>query len=463
MTDKTTGFVAYGSGDSSIILETPLTSQASVLTPTIGPAGNERTAGSISYDSELGITYADGSNAAASWTDAGVFGVMGYAYQVSYEIETKFISELSPDASGNIGGSEGITHTAAQANVAFHSLSDSIGAGSYGKANAFRQAANSAFWPKASNQNAAGTPSRGVHSVGKDRFCLVTMSVIGDKVDLYIDRGLQGTGSNANGGDAVERFYIGSDRGNTDRGLHSGYHIRNLVVSSRPVNIPVLDKTRKIVWLGDSFTNQAGQAYGTNLFDAKVEISLEREFHKRGIGIGEQSFNSVSGGTWWDDGATIQTALPAAIADDGDIYMLYGGWNDCSQNTGASLNAGTEAGLKLVIDDIIAITRASAIVIINQTAFQGLSTHPGSQYNGNVHRFNTMLKTLAAYAETVKAGWGDKVFISNAFAACDGDSIPDNYSKGGLSGAFDDQHPSAYQSTVVGKTAGISVISNVLK
>ena len=166
---------------------------------------------------------------------------------------------------------------------------------------------------------------------------------------------------------------------------------------------------------------------------------------------------------WFDDGTSIQTELANAVAADGDVYILYGGWNDSALNSGASLNPGTEAGIKTAIDDIIANTRASAIVIVNQTAFEGLSTHLGSQYNPNVNRFNAMLDTLPAYAETVEAGWGDKVFVSDAFTACGGNNMHADYTKGGMSGAEDDQHPSAKQSSIVGPLIGSTIINNVLK
>jgi len=461
MTD-TTGFVGYGSGDTSIILETPLTSQASVLTPTIGVAGTEKTAASIIYDSELGITYVDGSNAVVSFVDSSL-NVMKYGYQISFEIETKFIAEVFTSSGGVVCGSDGIEHEAVDSNFAAYALTDAAGSNVIGKAFPFRQSTTNSWWMRALSQFTSGTPSRGIQSIGKDRFCLFTVSVVGDKIDFYIDKGLIGTASNAHLGVDVGRLFIGNDRGNTNRGLRDGYHIRNLVVSTRPVGVPVLPVTRKFVWLGDSFTSNAGVAYGSPLFDAKCEITLQRKFHDLGIGIGEQDFYFVSGGTWWNDGTTIQAELSNAVAADGDVYILYGGWNDCALNSGASLNAGTEAGLKLAIDDIIANTRASAIVIVNQTAFQGLSTHTGADYNGNVGRFNTMLKTLPAYAETVEAGWGAKTFISDAFSACGGNNMPADYTKGGMSGAEDDQHPSAKQSSIVGPTAASTIINNVLK
>lgn len=455
-------FVEYGSGDSSIILQSSLCSQADVLSPAVGPSGAEKTEADIDYDSTLGMTIADGSNAVVSWTDATVFGQMNNQYQYSFEIETAFIAERNTDATGAICGSQGIEHSSAVSNFAATVLSNTAGSATYGKFYPFRQSANDSWWMRAMQQNLTGTSSEGIHTIGKDRFCTVTVSVMGDRIWLYIDKGLIDVADNAHQGSVIERFFAGSDRGNTNRGLHSGYRMRNLVVSTRPVCLPVTPKLRKIVFIGDSFTNQAGAAIGSTIFDATVEVSLQRVLQKKGLGIGQQVFQSVSGGTWENDGTTIQAVVADAIAEDGDIYVLYGGWNDCAKNSGASINAAVTTDYQDVISSIITGTRASAILCINQTAFQGLSTHPGSTYNPNVARFNAIVDASPAYAETVESGWGDKTFVVDAFTATGGNGMPANYTKGGLSGADDDQHPSANQTTIVGELIGNTILSKVL-
>ena len=212
----------------------------------------------------------------------------------------------------------------------------------------------------------------------------------------------------------------------------------------------------------------------SSLFGKKVTIqgqdengkSFERELARHGFIVGQIVYRGVSGGTWRNSGKTIQSALPSALADNGDIYILYGGANDVLEASPPGiLNPDVLDAIKNVVSSIITTVNPEAIIIVTQTPIQGDSTNGRNNPAHNAYgvpMLNTYFKNIPAYAENVSTGWQEKIFIADVYTAL-GNPMPDNYTKGGLDPTLDDIHPSAFQASRVGQIIGETIRNNVLK
>ncbi len=445
----TNAIISFGSNDPSVIMQSSLTSAASIISITGGSV-----TGSPSFDPVKGML--PGATGGAYFQ--GNFLNTQYAGQLSIEVEKTLISQPSPDQiSGGIGGSEGYNHLV-DGWLTLLDIRSADGTAIAGLGLTNLAAVGGGY----AQTNYIGL---GVHSAGKSDFVRVTLSWVGDTCDLYIDGLLQNTISGRAAGLDFGRIAVGYSPPGSSR--EQNYYIRNLVLSSQPVTFPVHPLLSNIVIYGDSFASQANPyLIGSTHFDSTAGFQLIRDMNNVGMSIGHLVLKDYPGQVLNKNPDSNQISfqlgtnrfggtadkLTDVVNANADYVIIMGGTNDA---TGDAAERGAvapsfAADLLSMCRTILNNPQTKGIIMQTLMSAKGNSTYATPTYVANVAAVNATIKALPAAWDSMYPGEMGKVKVVDTFSATGGELAAANMENGTLTGELNDLHPAAFASVISG-------------
>lgn len=447
-----TGIVAFGSSDPSVLMQSSLTSAVSITA-----VGGGTVTGSPSFDPVKGML--PGATGGAYFQNTYLNSQ--YAGQLSVEVEKTFIAQPSPDEiSGGIGGSEGYNH---QANgwvtiLDVRSADNATPLAGVGLTN-LAAVGGSLFQ--------ANFTGKGVHSAGKTDFVKVTISWVGNTGELYIDGLLHNTITLPPVGSPSRLDFGRIAIGYSPPGSYriQNYYIRNLVLSSRPVSFPPNPLLNKVVIYGDSFASQANPyAIGSTHFDATAGFQIIRNMNNRGFPIGQIVLKAYPGEVLNKSPAANQVSfqlgtnsyggtadkLTDVVNANADYVIIMGGTNDATGDaaTRGFIAPSYAADLLSMCRTILDNPQTKGVIVQTITSTKGNALYATPTYVANVAAINAIIKALPDTWDATYPSDKGKVKVVDVFAATGGEAAAPNMLKGTLTGALDDLHPAAFASVI---------------
>jgi lysophospholipase L1-like esterase len=443
------GIIAFGSGDPSVVMQSSLTSPASVT--------------AVSGGSITGSPRFDPVDGMLPGATGGVYFSRNFlgtanAGQLSFEVQRRLISQPSPDQiSGGIGGSQGFNHLADGwlTLVSIGTASDAPFAG-------LGLTELAALGGGCAQTNFSGL---GVHSAGKSGFVRVTLSWSGNSCDLYVDGLLENTVNGTAAGADVGAIAVGYSPPDSYR--EQNYYIRNLVLSNQPVRFPVHPRLSTVVIYGDSFASQSNPyLIGSTHFDATAGFQLIRDMNNAGMSIGRLILKDYPGQVLNKNPEPSQTSfqlgtnrfggtadkLTDVVNANADYVIVMGGTNDA---TGDAAERGAvapsfAADLLSMCRTLLDNPRTKGIVIQTLMSAKGNATYATPTYVANVAAVNAIIRALPRTWDSTYSAEIGKIKVVDTFTATGGESAARNMENGTLTGALNDLHPAAFASVISG-------------
>lgn len=446
-----TGIIPFGSNDPAVLVQSSMTSAASVAEV---PGGS--VVGSPEFDAIKGLR--PDANGGALFQ--GTYPNTRSEGQLSIEVERTFIAQPSPDAiSGGVGGSEGYDHladgwlqfidarAADDASIAALGLTKlaAVGGGMY----------QTTFIGK------------GVHSAGKSDFVRVTLSWSGNVCELYVDGLLHNSitipPEGASGRVDIAKIAVGYSPPGSFRVRN--FYFRNLVLANRPVNFATHPQLSKVVIYGDSFASQTNPyLIGSTHFDATAGYQLIRDMNNRGMSIGQLLLKDYSGQVLNKSPSAGQASFQLGLnrfggTDDkltdvvnanADYVIIMGGTNDATGDAAGrgTVSASFAADLLSMCRAILNNAHTKGVIVQTIMSAKGNAAYASPVYDANVAAINASILALPAVWDSAYAAENGKVKVVDTFTATGGEGAAPNMIKGTLTGALDDLHPAAFASVI---------------
>jgi lysophospholipase L1-like esterase len=447
------GILPYDSTDASIILRCDCRSLAEVT----AAGGVEPNAGTNEFDATLGFK-ALGTNGGLRFVEPAGFAALDLAGQVSFEIESKAISDVN---AGILSDGENWG-----ANTYLLLLRDSTAA------NYLRLLIDSAerFFMsevKASSSGGASPSSSTVRSTtfGKDRFARVTVSWQGNQYSLYVDgrwlfTGLRNAYPSARIGTRVV-LLSGDGLGNS----LAGYYARNLLVSTKPVSFASHPAIKRPAFVGHSFVGRVRYVPTESYRDHGIGQAVGAAINARGI---EWNFPSSNAAAFFTSGATIlrsggspiKTDLDLMIAYKPDLVVYIGGTNDAINAAFLTNKAQIVDDLKLDIIDALGV--AQRMVVCNVPSVIGNSAnYATSQRDEYVRQLNAEIAALPAWWDATYPARAGALVVADLWSALGGANPPAANFWGTALGTFTDLHPSAAGNLLIGREIGQAIAATL--
>jgi len=424
MTQYIPGIIPFGSDDETIIKSCSLKSAAIVS------AASGVEIGSPTYDSELGVLVG---------TDGGIrfdLSALGYSAldnggQFSIEVESVWISSQSSS-----DGAGGYDHTTNEYLISHGDGNPPTNAGRH------RMNLSEQFIAqmKTTDAQTANTHT----SLGKSRFCTVTISWIGNTMSIYVDGIISQISTFTQYADMFKFVWLGDYAGGSNGSILNHY-IRNFHISTRPVMIPKHRKLTPLAFFGDSFVS-VGERYqggvlaaATPYHDHTFENIVVAYLRNRGIGC--EALNHGNSGSSVNDssGDALETGRATMLADRPYSVLFQAGTNDAND---ASVHANFDTDLKDHMTTILA-SIPGKIYVGTVPTLKANSTYDSQTYVDNKNEVNTFIKALPAWWDTNNPSDTGRIVVVDIDAAFGAEYPQDNIFNGQVSGALDDLHPSA--------------------
>lgn len=443
-------WLPYGSSDSSVIAQSDLKSEASILAIPGNGGGTplRQGTGVQTFDSELGVDF--GPDGGYYWWDIAAQSIdLDIAGQISIEVERDWISTeyaaggstgdvplateylmTTIPASGNIG-QIGIKTTAGTIQTSF-----------------FNAATNKAWDGNVVDTGTAANTN--VNSSGKGRFVTYNVGWWGNTIvhaidGIIVSGGVFNKSTNSN---IFQRFYLGRDRTVAGTGPN-GRYCRNFQISTKPPNFSVNPRFGSVMLYGDSFVNTSNLVVDnwnppqvTHL-ETHLVHSIRREFVKRGIGMGK--FRQFTAGGHCvelaapNGNTSIQTYNNTVLAENPTCMITRLGTNDGSTNPANFDITGFEADLKTLVSALMAKETMDTLVLGNVPPYY---LQPELDYQ--VDAMNAVYDSIPAWWDAANPTRSGKVKISDWCTAWGGsaNNIKAGVTEGQVAGTTD-IHPSA--------------------
>lgn len=430
------GPLKYGSDADSVVFAVPLTSLPT--TADIPSAAVTDKGANEVYDPVLGFKAVDGGIYINTLTDALLIET---GFQLSFEIQKEWL------CAGNttVSGSEGATLSGVQTVMAMRDAGANVtqilqkGVFNALTFKGLHDGEWTGYWTR------AGVSAPSVNTVGKSDYITVviassgglnggkTLIVIDGLPYLYADTNL------ASWVQALNRLWIGSDR--SIQRYMTDHYIRNLQLAAEPITYPVNRRYRRIYHWGDSLTRTVNPGLKEN-WDVTTGLTILRELHNNGIYVGD-FYNQAYGGHTINDTANdaqmpgaMETYRAEMLATNPQIVIVGMGTNDCATPAfDPEVDADIRTDLRDHITTISDHPSVEVIIVRNVPSMNGSSVYHNDSTRAKIDYVNSEIAALKDWYT------GNKILIFvDVFTHLGGHDQPDNYTLGGLSGAFDDLH-----------------------
>lgn len=321
-------WLEYGSQDSSVILQHPLTSDPSAYFATLGTT-TVSGSGLQTFDPVKGMC----PNGSGGFRIQSMsrYLELDNGGQITFEVEREFLCRNDPNyyTFGYVPATD--EYAASLSPTAGSPMNFCVKYTSGATASSIK----------------TGPATSYVDSAGKDDFVKYNFGWVGGMLggkhwvaidDVVIN---SASGANASTSGMFANFYLGGDRNVAGRYM-ANHYIRNLQISPKPPSFQAHPLLRNIGMISDSMNNSDDAVSGAYK-DVSTSWSMRRKLNQHGLDIGTVTWSN-DGGARLDnsvDGGTtdyIYTQLAACLATRPTIVVIRGGTNDvqasrCSQTS----------------------------------------------------------------------------------------------------------------------------------
>jgi len=467
-TTRPTGIIEYGSDDESVIFQDPLTSM---------PSNGSEIGSGVELSSEGMNT--NGTGAVTLDMSAFDYNSLRNSRQISFEIKSTAIGHPEDYNSYNNTGSYGVPPDVLNDYLLSWSTQGITGST---KAGRLFTSTNNLLGLQMEWGDTAITPVQPrLTNAGKGEYSLITIAGHGDRTELFIDHAPHYSFNN--GGrlpvDLFKYLHVGTyeNRSTTNYLTSKDRHIKNLVVSNRPVMLASHPVLRKPVVMSDSFGITFSESIGSPIhFDQKPAFQMKAVLAANGLRVGSPIITypsslineSVNGAVIDGTGtaaAEIGDQVAAVIAHRPSIVIMPGGGiNDVRKSSGYDI-AVFETKYKAILTSLLASSTG-----IEKVSISTIITHRGDAVYYDATRIsrtaevNAVINSLKAWADaTFGAG---RLIVSNAFNAIGGEtSAADPRIIGRWNVNHPDYnndiHPSAEGWRIVGRLIGQTIVDSL--
>ena len=427
------GIIPFGSGHASVALESSLTSLASITGVTRATGSAAAVDSTNTYDARLGmIGGAKGGAKFLALTDAAALSRSG---QFSIDVEAEWLASVS-------GGGTG--YAPPENEFLFHTIGKTSNNSAECHLYKSTQAAvkpaflgfEMAFHHQECTSNRAG------------RFITVTFSWIGGEFSLYYDGNLISTKTFTPDyvNNMMANFYVGC-QGKTAAPYFfkpiTSHYIRNLVLSTQPVMIPMHPQGAVINWSGDSFVVNAFSAFSyptAPWWDMRAEWVIKAYLARRGIGVDlNMCGNSGDQVTIGGAGGDISDLYTTIIANNPSIILVQCGTNDATDESFDAEQFTTD--YKAHIDYFINnVPNLKAIILGDVPSMICKTTNNTTSNQARRLVINGLIDDLQSYSPLIA-----RAYVSAALG-----ENPEMY-LGGVSGAYDNLYPASLGQQAMGE------------
>lgn len=445
MNPQLSGWLPYGSTDSSVIFQHPLTS---------APPG-WTLIGSPIHDAAKGMN----PNGTGGYSKANLTGyaTLDYGGQISVEVEKAWACYNDP-TNGSVGytpaAQEYLLSVLAGTGGAQSIIDKTTGGALLGFMNGVSQNKSFTDW----KYDGGTTYNVLVHSGPKSDFVRINIGwwggLAGGLFVMAIDghiyaAGLRVAGTNAN---VFQNIYLGSDRG--IGGFMNGYYFRNLQISNRPPAMAVHPKLRRVSVLSDSMFNTDSLA--SVYRDEMASHTFRRYLENLGYRPGDMTVNVNSGYHIHDIGGGVNafsSLVAALLANTPQVILFSGGTNDAI--LGYTIDASWYAELQSLMTSILAGASVQRIVVGKVP-----STIASSASGTYTAAIRAAVSAINAYYDQLPA-WNSKIVIADRYTALGGESPMANTFIGQVDGLNDNLHPAAIGHKLMGECYAKAVVENL--
>lgn len=436
------GWLPYGSTDSTIILQHPLTSDPTAYFQSLGTT---TVYSSAIYDSVRGMN----PNGVGGFKIVAMNNraKLDYGYQISFQVERDWLCK--PDT--NIA-SFGFTPANEEC---FLSATAAVGATSR---MAFKSVGLNFY---GINNGVSLGASFYAMSPGKPDFVTINIGysggLKGGKMYWAVDGVVisEVVTNNSTGSDIFNSFYVGSDR-NVGTSYCTKY-MRNLQVSTRAPTFPVHPALRSVGMLSDSMFNTDSNlgTYG----DVVTPWSMRRELAKFGHYPGTMTFNSTGGARYSGagGGTHLYPQLATVLATNPSTLIIRGGTNDASGSL--TDDADWETQVTAYITDAFANPYVRMIVMPDIPLLYGDSSKAYTV--PFVLEGNRRLRVVADTWRTANPTDTRRIIVPDVYNALGGGSPLPNTYIGQVNGLYNDLHPSALGHFLQGRAIARAIIQEL--
>lgn len=232
-----------------------------------------------------------------------------------------------------------------------------------------------------------------------------------------------------------------------------GHYVRNFQVSNSPPVFPVTPNLACVVAFGDSLTGTTDltvaeyQTITSTAYDSEYVYWIERELEKHNLFVGRLYGATYGGHVINQDGTTssIYDYVNAVLAVKPTTIILGAGSNDVTETGG--LSASFEADLKTLITDLMAGDSVQKLYIRDIPSVSAKSDYDTDTYKDYVNDANAIIAAIPA--------WWDTNNPSNTGAVRKFDVFEDMGGRDANDDLFDsnDVHPNNAGQRVMGRNA----------
>jgi hypothetical protein len=307
-----------------------------------------------------------------------------------------------------------------------------------------------------------------IHSQNKSDYVRVTLSWVGSAVDIYVD------GYKVTPNTATARVTYASNMfknvsvlsyGGATGPIRSAY-MRNIIVSSKPVNYPVRPDLSTVCIFGHSFANSysADNNTSSNLDGQMLQLLRKALAVNYGTLPGKLYSGGIDGGyvdtaLTGDTNLHLSTKVTTALASSPQSVALIMGTNDVNN---ASFNAANfNTAYKAIITAFVTGTNGGNIRRIVAATVQstaGHSTYDTATIQGNIVAANTYINALPTWFDATYPTMAGQLVVADTFTSWGGTSPTEDVMIGQLLGSLTNLHPSPFGGEIMMKTIADRIV-----
>lgn len=341
------GLLDYGDDDGTVIWRSPLTSEASIITPEIGGGTYVKIGGGQVFDAIKGVK--TGATGHYYYDNMINNNQLDYGGQIVFDVETEMIACSNADSEGSSGG------RAQTANEVFMGFkANPATSGNYQMYVSIN--AKTVSLALGDGTTIFSKTTKVSDAIGKGQFTTIHIAWNGNRAYLFVNKVLIGFVTRAkNMPSPFYRLVLGSYPYTPAVPLISGY-IRNLQVSSRQLTLSSHPVLSMVQVFGDSYADTVYVSQSST-WDMEKSLNMEQEFFKIGMKFGIFNTQSYGGRKVIGSGnATLYLIdnIVTALAQRPTCVIFQGGANDLTTNGTLNTTAFSDS-MKAMIEKFFGI------------------------------------------------------------------------------------------------------------
>lgn len=461
--DRSVFFLPYGSSDSSVILQHPLTTlptaaELDVATVTeLDSAITFDTNGMLLGANRLRFTTLSNSSAA----ERAKLDKQG---QISFQVQKEMICNDGTSNGSTVNGATSTGDTNA-GNVYIFQMRGTAELFIRGNATQNIEVFGTSVTLRRSWFDSASSANPAISTVGKGDYITVNIGW-GDGLLIFAVDGVPIVAEAWTGGTALGNFIDWNSRSGAGNVTHTRY-IKNVQISNKAPAIPYSTDLGTVVVWGDSQPETYDATSSTAQLDADMGHTIHRKLWANGIYPKRNKIKVVdNGGDAFANHSTGALSANAAASYTTDIVgnapstiVWVWGTNDVASDTTFS-NANFTTALETFVDNAMALTNTKLLVLMTVGSLIGDAVEYAESQNAqNMIDANAAINAQAARWEAANPSSTKKIVVVDRYTLLGGDTTGNNYWIGEVK-ASNDFHMTDLAHYIIGNAAGQAIVDN---